>query len=435
MSRPNLVFIHVDQMHADAVSAFGNPHVKTPNLDRMAESGTAFRRAYCAMPQCCPSRASWYTGRMSKEHGVPVNGLPIDRRLPDTGSWLRQHGDYDTFYTGKWHIPGRNPRQSFTVLPGGGQGEPGDASIADSAVGFLRERPRKSKPFFLNIGFMNPHDCCFPALTSTGPGKYGFAKTIEDSLPPLPDNFLRKEHRRRHLNAWTDRDWRYYIWHYYRLVEMVDAQIGRVYDALARLGHLENTVLLFMADHGDGLAFHGNVSKGYLEDEAWRVPCMVVAPGRVPEGKQRDDLVSGIDMAATVCDYAEVPPLPKTSLTRSWKPILEGKESPARQYVVGETSVLGVATGIRSDRYKAIFKPKSTALYDMKEDPLEKNDLAADPKYADTLAEHERHFVEYLSRIELYRPPKDAKISPGQRRLFPEYLRWYESVLEKGGLS
>ena len=92
------------------------------------------------MPQCCPSRASWYTGRMSKEHGVPVNGLPIDRRLPDTGAWLREHGGYDTFYTGKWHIPGRNPKESFTVLPGGGQGA---SRITSWSVDPKRNFPRR----------------------------------------------------------------------------------------------------------------------------------------------------------------------------------------------------------------------------------------------------------------------------------------------------
>jgi len=85
MPRPNIVFLHVDQLHHRAISAYGCEHVETPGIDRLVRDGYSFDRMHCAMPQCCPSRASWYTGRMSKEHGVVVNGQPIDRDLPDLG--------------------------------------------------------------------------------------------------------------------------------------------------------------------------------------------------------------------------------------------------------------------------------------------------------------------------------------------------------------
>ena len=90
MKQPNIVFVHVDQMHHKAVGAYGCPHVHTPNMDRIARDGYSFMESYCAMPQCCPSRASWLTGRMSKEHGVVVNESPIDPALPDVGRWLRK---------------------------------------------------------------------------------------------------------------------------------------------------------------------------------------------------------------------------------------------------------------------------------------------------------------------------------------------------------
>jgi arylsulfatase A-like enzyme len=82
MKRPNILFIHVDQMHWEAMSGYGNRQVKTPAMDRIAADGCSFRASYTAMPQCCPARASWYTGRMSSETGVPTNGCKL---LPEAG--------------------------------------------------------------------------------------------------------------------------------------------------------------------------------------------------------------------------------------------------------------------------------------------------------------------------------------------------------------
>jgi arylsulfatase A-like enzyme len=227
--RPNILFIHVDQMHFQAMSAYGNPYVKTPAMDRMAADGYSFMASYSAMPQCCPARASWYTGRMSSEHGVPTNGSPILPNIPDLGQWLRKHTDYECVYAGKWHVTGRDVAKSFRYIYGSGRGEYSDAAIARACMGFL-ENHKDDKPFFLNAGFMNPHDCCYTAGANGGQGKFHFAKEIEDQLPPLPKNFIKTDNAR--VSHWSDRDWRYYIYIYYRWVEMVDAEIGRLYNAL-----------------------------------------------------------------------------------------------------------------------------------------------------------------------------------------------------------
>ena len=97
--KPNILFIHVDQMHADMISALGHDQLSTPAMDRLVREGYTFTKAYCAMPQCCSSRACWYTGRMSKEHGVVVNGYPIDPAIPNrpcawgTGKGVRPEGE------------------------------------------------------------------------------------------------------------------------------------------------------------------------------------------------------------------------------------------------------------------------------------------------------------------------------------------------------
>ena len=116
MKRPNILFMHVDQMHFQAMSTYGNPYVKTPAMDRIAADKCSFMTSYTSMPQCCPARTSWYTGRMSSETGVPVNGCYVLPDLPDLGQWLTEHGNYKAAYAGKWHIYGRRVDKSFDLI-------------------------------------------------------------------------------------------------------------------------------------------------------------------------------------------------------------------------------------------------------------------------------------------------------------------------------
>ena len=430
---PNILFLHVDQMHADAISALGCEYLHTPAIDRLVREGHTFAKAYCAMPQCCPSRACWYTGRMSKEHGVVVNAHPIDPEIPDLGQWLRRE-NRDCAYTGKWHVTGRDLHGSFDVLqPQHGMGELNDGNVARSAVAYLKNRA-SDNPFFLNVGFLNPHDCCFPAMAHGGPGKYAFAPKIESELPPLPGNFddeyaLRGRPNTRH---WSHRDWRYYIYQYYRMVEMVDAEIGRVMDALRASPYADNTLVIFASDHGDGLGFHSKTSKGFLEEEAFRVPTIAWWPGRIRGGvRDADHLISGVDIAATICDYAGAPPLPKTTIARSWRPIFEGRAAPWRDYVIGETSVGSPSVAVRDARCKSIIEPEMTRLYDLEDDPLETRDLAGDARYADIAARHRAHFREYISQIELYPEPETGRGAMKRGNLYREYIDWYHAVLHE----
>ncbi len=423
--RPNILFIHVDQMHFEAMSAYGNRHVKTPAMDRMAGDGFSFRASYSAMPQCCPARASWYTGRMSSESGVPTNSCPILPDLPDLGQWLSKHGNYESVYGGKWHVSGRNVAKSFRVIYGSGKGEYADGAIARACMGFL-ENYQSDKPFFLNAGFMNPHDCCFTAGAGGGQGKFRFAKEIEDKLPPLPENFTPPKSGSR-VCGWTEQDWRYYIYIYYRWVEMVDAEIGRLYDALMSSRFADNTVVVFASDHGDGLGFHGNITKGYLEEEAWRVPTIIIPPGRMPKGKQDAEHLSiGVDIAATICDYAQVPMLPKMTIGKSIRPLAEGRKVDKwREYIVGESFLGQGQVGVRDGKHKTIFYCDGPIkVFDLQADPLEMKDLSTSIQGKTLAARHKTHLREYLSRIELCERVNGPK---------PEllYLDWYRKVKEE----
>jgi len=384
---------------------------------------------------------------MSKEHGVVVNGYPIDPRLPDLGQWLRRHG-YETVYTGKWHVSGRDVAGSFKVLHrGSGHGELGDSTVARSAVAYLRNRTG-DQPFFLSVGLLDPHDCCFPATSHGGPGKYAFAPKIRDKLPPLPQNFDYgyKTTGMPQIRNWSHQDWRYYIYSYYRMVEMLDHEVGRIYDAVRNSQYAENTLFIFTSDHGDGLGFHSKVSKGFLEEEAARVPAIVSWPGKVKQGLlDTEHLVSGVDIAATICDYAGAPPLPKMTIARSWRPLLESKDIAWRDYVVAETSIGLLSVSIRDAQFKSIIYEDRTRLYDIQSDPLETKDLADGLRYAAVRKRHRDHFREYISQIELYpEPPGIDELIARQRRasgrpragppryrrgnLYKAYIRWYEKV-------
>jgi len=444
MTRPNIVFVHVDQLHHRALSAYGCSFVRTPGMDRLAAEGVSFMQSYTAMPQCCPARTSWFTGRMSKEHGVVVNGCPIDPSIPDLGGHLRRFG-YRTAYAGKWHVSGRNVERSFTLLHrGSGHGELSDTAVCDRALSYLRNR-KSSRPFFLSVGFVNPHDCCYIATPYGGPGKYAFAERIKDELPPLPANFDYGYPRRGmpRVRTWSLQDWRYYLYQYYRMVEMVDRELERLYDGLRRSAVGKDTIFIFTADHGDGAGHHAKVGKGYLEEEASRVPAIVAWPGVIPEGvRDTKHLVSGVDIAATVCDYAGVPPLPCMTVARSWRPLLRGQSHSVkwRPYVVCETSVGSLAVMIRDIRYKSILTPAGGRLYDLSVDPLERKNLWNDPRMEEVLKRHRSYFKEYVGMITLYEGPQSGRTGRPRKRsardkarrmrpeLYDAYLRWYRAV-------
>lgn len=439
MNKPNMVFIMVDQLHFNALSAYGNPHVKTPNLDRLAREGYSFMKMHTIMPQCSPARASWMTGRTSKEHGLIVNGFRMDPNVPDIAQWLRRHSDYETVYTGKWHVNGRNNADSFEkVLIHECEpfGELQDPAVGTSAVAYLNQGQQRRRPFFMCVSFLNPHDCCYTAGAHGGQGKFGLAEELQSELPPLPENFPKDGTIRPWGNTgrWSELDWRYYCYSYYRQTEMVDAEIGLVMDAIRTSSYADDTLVIFSSDHGDGLAFHGNVSKGFLDDEAWRVPAIVWGKGIAQNVRDQDHLASALDIPATVADYAGVPPLPKTAFGMSWKPLLEDKEVSWRDYVVGETSIpyLGVSFRDRQGTKTIFYDDGRTDLFDLEKDPLEMNNLSTHPEAAPLLARHRGYFADYLKKIELFRPAEGSL--PSRLKKYTGYLDWYPQVKKELGI-
>ena len=410
-TRPNLLFIHTDQQHFEAISGLGCKYLRTPNMDRLLARGTAFAQSYSADPVCCPARACWFTGRTASENGMLSNNHKLNADMPDLGQWFKSRG-YTTFYTGKWHMPGRANDSGFTVLTSNPShlGQHTDGVVSKSAQAFLHSYA-DDKPFFLSVGLLQPHDCChWITAHEAYEGSLPYP-SIKDELPPLPTNFhydvkeprVLAEHlaKIRGKRNWSDEFWRYYTWSYYRHVEMVDAQLGRILDALEDSKFAKDTLIVFTVDHGDGLARRKLVTKWFTYDEAIRVPMIVCLPGSSGGGKlDKEHVVSGLDVAPTLCDYAgvEVPP---DIRGRSLRPLVEGRAQEWREFIVSECNITGRM--LRTPEYKLVeYKDDPVfQLFDMRDDPWEMNNLAEEARHAGTLADLRKRLAEWEGRLKV----------------------------------
>ena len=429
--RPNILFINTDQHSWDAISAYGNPFLRTPNIDELHRNGTSFRRSFCTDPVCAAARSSWATGLYTSETGVPFNGGYLHPKIPDLGQLLNA-GGYKAFHCGKWHVPGRNVRESFQTLYYGRQDiGAGGAAYYDSAsthaVADFLTNYEGDDPFYLQIGYVDPHDVCeylhnHEEKRIPNPLEQGIVS--EDDLPPLPENFdyderetvLHRVCRRvddalihaailKGIRGWDERHWRYLRWNYYRFIEKVDAEIGRVLALLRETSLHHNTLIIFSADHGEACGSHQMFQKFTLYEESVRVPFIVACLGEeVPIEKDRFDethFVSGVDLFPTVCDYAGID-VPEEVQGLSIRPLAEGRDAPWRDYAYIESNYWGRA--IVTDRYKYVteYKPTSNSkfgvedfqppgpnaeklglaqLFDRQNDPGETENLAGNPTY------------------------------------------------------
>ncbi len=414
-AKPNILLIVTDQQHIDTIAARGQGHVRTPALDYLCSRGVSFGGSYSADPVCSPARASIFTGRMPSECDVASNNRHILAGIPNLGEWFSERTGYETVYAGKWHLPGtyQDRIEGFTVLPGGlgGQGNLGDTCVSRACEAYLRNRSNSS-PFLLTASFMQPHDICeWLRLNMNDPGELRYPE-IAAELPPLPDNFgyeaiepqvLRKRRLGNEpvKGAWGEEHWRYYLWSYYRHIEMVDGEIGRILDALEGVGHAGDTVVLFTADHGEGLAHHQMVRKSVSYDEAAKVPFVVCWPGEFPDDRhEAAALVSGVDVVPTLCDCAGVEP-PPGMLGRSLRPVISGGGGSGAGYVVVEIPS-NIGRVVRTERYKFVTFAGDTVeqLFDMEADPGETANLAAGSEHVGVLQEHKALLREWESRLE-----------------------------------
>lgn len=391
----NVVFLHVDQLKATAIGAYGAAPeiVRTPGMDAIAREGTLFERSYTTNPICMPSRTCWYTGLPSEENGVVENGGAVKVESPTLGSLVRDAG-YDSLYIGKWHVS-TDLRKEFTVLPGGhSRGEIGDAGVARSVEHFFATH-RSDRPFFLNIGLLNPHDICYFNWEPKGPLKSGMEQRLAAAnprLPPLPPNFAPEP-----SDEWTEEQWRMYAYTYFRYTEMVDAEIGRIFEAFRQSRFADDTVFIFSADHGQGNGEHGHHTKSAPYEHSLRVPLLLCGPD-IPKGQRIRELVSGLDICPTICQLSGAK---KPARAFGTDLVAMARDPAARQK---ERAVAGCTTGLKTrwlatERHKVVQVrgSRQAMLFDLQADPFEQNNLAtAQPTLAaEMLARLDRIEAEY----------------------------------------
>ena len=433
--RPNIIYIMTDQQTATAMSCIGNTDLHTPNIDRLAAAGVTFTNAYCSSPLSGPSRASMFTGYMAHELGVERNGTPIPDsvRTRTLGTLVGEAG-YECAYAGKWHA-------HTSSIPDGEFGfrnihNPDDAGLAEVCVDFLNSHSKPERPFFLVASFDNPHNICEFARQQDLP----FADiTVPDvsECPGLPANYAISPYdadilqREKSLNysaypttSYTDDDWRRYRYAYYRLVEHVDKEIGKIVDAIDKNSLWRNTVVIFTSDHGDGTGAHHWNQKSALYDEVTNIPLIVVLPGKKNAGKQLPQLINnGPDFFASICDWAGATK-PEGTRGVSFRTIAESGNANAQHqpYVVTETMFdKGSGTlgwSLRTPDFKYVLYDKGRyreQLYDMRRDRGETRNLAVEKAYAETLAQHRRMLEEWMNNYNVKSSRADVPYVPRQK--------------------
>ena len=337
----NILFLLCDQLRADALGCYGHPFVRTPVIDSLASAGTVFENAYTPSPVCIPARCSLVTGQEPQKTGCYDNGFGMPTDRPTLMSSLTELG-YRTHGIGKMHFtPDRNALMGFETRDVGeefGSIEDDDYLrfladqgfsyvekphglrsemyyvpqlsqvpehlhfshwVADRSIEFL-DSNRNDKPFFLWSSFVHPH----PPFTPPAPWHKLYPPMLmQDSCRPQGENGLLTLHnvqqnRYKFRDGGDDRRLLQVIRSYYlACVSFIDAQIGRIIDALRQTGELENTLIVFSADHGEFLGDYGCYGKRSFLDVAARVPLICSGPDF--QRSRSDQLVSLLDLMPT----------------------------------------------------------------------------------------------------------------------------------------
>lgn len=407
---PNVLVIVSDDHRHDALGVVQRelgaqanyPFLRTPQLDRLAAGGARFRNGFVTHALCSPSRATILTGLHSNQHGITHNAQPFTST--DTWAFALRDSGWRTGYFGKWHMGTQRERPGFQdvatfldqgvyencpfVVDGRDTATTGwvDDVTTTYAVDFMRRN--RDRPFAMFVGYKTPHDKRTPAprhatlwsdVEFPEPASYRDVAPWRRDNPPAP-------WRARHPDRLA----------YFQTLAGMDENIGRLLDALDELLLADDTLVIYAGDNGYYLGEHGLGDKRTAYEESIRIPMLLRYPRRVPAGSVRDELALNLDFAATILDACGLAPKWK-QYGRSLLPLLASEpgtlpwrtaflyqnyEDPAYPKVTFDVRAVRTAT------HKYVEhpgRPEWTQLFDLRADPLEMRNLAADPAAAPLL--------------------------------------------------
>ncbi len=425
--RPNILLLFTDQQRYDTIAALGNAVIRTPALDRLCREGVAFERCYTPSPVCVPGRASMVTGLPPHRNGCFDNGYPVDPGLPSFMEKLAERG-YQTHGVGKMHFTpearrmwgfasrdvseemGRaddfrkfidahgyahvddrhGVRSEMYYIPQVSQ-LPAELHethwVADRSIDFLERRDR-GRPFFLWSSFVKPH----PPFENPTPWNKLY-RAAEMAAPFRPEGFEKLQSFWNHVqnrykyrgHGYDEMLMRTIRAAYYACISFIDHNVGRI---LATLGdELDNTLVLFSSDHGELLGDYGCVGKRSMLDAAVRVPMLVRFPGRARAGQRCERPVSLLDVWPTVLAAAGTVAGAGAEEARvcdegaDLAAVADGgvaREAVYSQYQCGGLGLYMATT--RDEKYIYSAADEREWFFDLKRDPRETRDLAANPQ-------------------------------------------------------
>lgn len=430
--KPNLVFILTDDQGIWAAGCYGNPEIRTPNIDRLAATGLRFENFFCTSPVCSPSRASFLTGLLPSQHGVHDwirdGNMPPDEEAEQQAypavPYLKGKKAYtevmkDDGYTcaisGKWHLgDSLHPQSGFSRWyvhqKGGGpyndapmvrEGEPirepgyVTRAITDEALRFLEQM---EEPFYLSVHYTAPHS----------PWIDQHPQEIVDSYDDCPFKSCPQEAKHPWATSLSDRCLgnREALKGYFAAVTAMDMDVGRIVDRIEELGLREDTLVVFTSDNGFSCGHHGFWGKGNgtfpmnMYENSVKVPFIVSQPGRVREGAVTDALMSGYDLMPTLLDAVGLPePEGVSPPGRSFLPLFLGEGSGGRDSVVVYDEY-GPVRMIRTRGWKYVHRyPYGPhELYDLRNDPGERENLVHEPEHGARVQEMRQRLADWFAQ-------------------------------------
>jgi arylsulfatase A-like enzyme len=452
---PNVLMVVTDQERADILGCYRSPICRTPSLDGLAAEGVRFETCVAPTAICSPSRASLLTGLYPHGHGILNNTHEPDALRTELPPELRtfpellRDAGYRLGYVGKWHVGRSDPRSrgfhDVASVPADVPGTVGETVVgadpplqdpiyaryprsrllvagvdprpieetetrrdADAAIALLERYAKIEEPFFLSVDFEGPHHPYMP------PESYA---SLYDpvAIPPWP-NFVedltnkpaaqRRLIEQRGVAGWTWQDWQPVVARYFGFMTFIDAEIGRLLDALERLALRDSTVVMHLVDHGDMTGSHGGqFNKGPLMyDEVLRIPLIIRGP-RAARGAVCRAPVGSLAVMPTVLELAGLQPPAGLHVESLLQALADPANIPGNGATFaeyhGDEWGLYSQRMIRTEGAKYVYSPHGMdELYDLETDPHERSNRVDDPGFSSRLAELRAGLIEWMVKTD-----------------------------------